>query len=103
MILDGIGAAFFASEAIFEHEGSNPAIAKPLGQRVPFVAQTEFRVTAARTYDDSRSGRFGRVRNVGCERGIVNVAYIGAVDLLGLGRPNFRTRGAFGPKRKSLW
>ena len=78
VILNGVGAAFVTSETIFQHEGSDAAIAKPLCQCIAFVAQTEFGVTTAWTDDDGRTGRFVGVGNVRGECGIVNIADIGS-------------------------
>ena len=96
VILNGVGAAFLTSETIFEHEGSDAAIAKPLRQRIALMAQTELGVTTAWTDDDGRAGGFVGVGKVRGERGVVNVADIGADDFLGFGRASFGTWGAFG-------
>ena len=102
MILNGVGAALFASQAVLQHKGGDAVIAEPFGERVAFMAEAEFGMTAAGTDDDRRAGGFVRRGDEGRDRGIVNVADVVAFDLFGFGSTAFGAGRAFGPDRDGL-
>jgi beta-lactamase regulating signal transducer with metallopeptidase domain len=99
MILNGVGAALFASQSVFQDEGGDTAITEPFGQRVAFMAEAEFGMTAAGADDDRRAGGFVISGNEGSDRGVVNVADVAAFDLLGFGDAGFGAGRTVGPER----
>lgn len=103
VILNGVGAALFASEAVFQHKGGDTALLEPLGERVAFVAEAELGMAAAGTDDDGGAGAFFGRRDEGGDRGVVNVADVAALDGLGLGGAGLGAGGALFPKGDGLW
>src|SRR4029079_12878172 len=83
VFLNRVGAALLTGEAVLEHEGGDAAVAAPLRQRGPLLAQAQLGVPAARTDDDGRAGRFVGIRDVGGDRRVVDVADVRAGDLPG--------------------
>jgi len=98
VVLNGVGAAFFAGEPVFQHKGGDTTITEPLGERIAFMAEAELGMTTARADDDGCAGAFVRSGNVRCDGGVVDVADVAAFDLLSLSGAGFRAGSACGPK-----
>ena len=100
VILNGVGAAFFAGEAVFEHEGGDAVVAEPFGQSVTLMAKAKLRMTAAGADDDSGASGFVSGGDKWRDAGVMYVDDVAAFGFFRLGRTGFGARGAHGPERE---